>query len=217
MFILPCCIPSAGAAETNAVIPYKTLDDMFQPISEIDATKLEIKVFVSLASKTVHPADITLTIQSAKKGMISIPIGTNGQIQKFPHEKELIRENPSIIANQPKGTLRLNVSMQLPPPDKLAFRYRRLGDGVVEVNKAIRAQAGLALSLIAPKAQGVIFFFPKTSAGKATVEIASAAGKKEYTADKDGRVKLRLEKPLLAENPEVKVSEKPAHIVPDME
>lgn len=205
------------AAETNAAIPYQTLREIFQPISEIDQTKLEVRVWVVSDRKTVHPSDITLTIHSAKKGMIPLTIGTNGQILKFPLEKDLARENPPVFANQPKGTLHLFVSMQIPLPDELEFRYKLFGDGVAEMNKSIRAQAGLALSLLAPKVEGVVFFFPKAGTGKATVEIESSAGKKEYTADKDGRIKLKLEKPLLAENPEVKVSEKPAHIVPDME
>jgi hypothetical protein len=215
-FVLSCAMPPSCAADTNAVIPYKTLDEIFRPITEVDPTKLEIHVFVSSSSKAVHPSDISLTIQSATKGMIPVLLGTNGQVLKFPDETNLRRENPPVIANQPKGTVRLVVTLQIPPSDELTFRYDRLGDGVAEINKSIKAQAGLMLSLFAPKAQGVVFFFPEASAGKAKVEIASAAGKREYTADKHGQIKLKLEKALLAENPEVIVSEKPASIVPDM-
>jgi hypothetical protein len=214
--IQACMTPAGCAANTNAVIPYKTLDDMFQPIGEVDPTKLEIHVFVTSRNKAVHPSDISLTIQSAARGTFPVPLGTNGQILKFPHEKDLRRENPPVIANLPKGTLNLMITMQLPPSDELTFRYSRLGDGVAEINKAIKTQAGL-LSPLAPKVQGVAFLFPKAGAGKAQVEIASAAGRREYTADKNGLVKLKLEKTLLAENPEVKVSKKPQHIVPDME
>jgi hypothetical protein len=211
------CVQPARADDTNAVIPYETLDAMFQPVSEIDQTKLEVRMLVQSAKKTVHPSDITLTIHSASRGLIPVALGTNAQVLSFPHEKDLARENPPVIANQPKGTLRLVFVMQLPLPDGLTFRYNRLDDGVTEMNKAIRARAGWALSLLAPKTGGVVFLFPKTSAGKATVEIESTAGKKEFTADKDGCVRLKLEKSLLAENPEVTVSEKPEHIVPDME
>ncbi len=205
------------AAETNAAIPYKTLDEMFQPIAKIDQSRLEIRALVSSTNRAVHPSDITLTIHSARKGMMPLMLGTNGQILEFPHDKELLRENPDVIANQPKGALQLWVFMQIPPPEGLTFRYNRLADGVAEMNKAIHAQAGMVLSVIAPKIKGVIFFFPKAGAAKATVEIESAAGVKRYTADKVGRIKLKLEKALLTENPEIKVSEMPASIVPDME
>jgi hypothetical protein len=211
-----CVAPSARATDTNAVIPYKTLDDMFQPIEAVDPAKLESHVAVVSRNKAVHPADITLTIQSARAGMIPVTVSTNGRILNFPHDKNLLRENPPVVSNQPKGTLNLMVSMQLPPPEGLTFRYGRLGDGVAEINKAIRAQAGMMLSLVAPKAEGVVFLFPKASAGKATVEIASATGRREYTADAHGHVTLKLEPALLKENPEVTVSEKPPRIVPDM-
>ena len=215
--IVPSIAPPASAAETNAVIPYKTLDEMFQPIAKIDQSRLQIRAFVSSTNRAVHPSDITLTIHSVKKGFMPLMLGTNGQILEFPHDNELLRENPDVIANQPKGALQLWVFMQIPPPAGLAFRYSRLGDGVAEMNKAIHEQAGMVLSVVAPKIKGVIFFFPMASAGKATVEIKSAAGVKQYTTDKAGRVKLKLEKALLTENPEIKVSEKPASIVPDME
>jgi hypothetical protein len=214
--VLSSAIQPGYAADTNAVVPYKALDDMFQPIGEVDPNKLEIHVFVASRNKAVHPSDINLTIQSATKGMIPVVVATNGQIFKFPHEKELRRENPPVISNLPKGTLNLTITMQLAPSDDLAFRYNRLGDGVAEINKSIKAQAGMVMSLFAPKVQGVVFLCPKASAGKARVEIAAAAGRREYTADKNGQIKLKLDKTLLVENPEVKVSEKPEHIVPDM-
>ena len=203
------------AADTNAVIPYKELKEIFQPISQVDQSKLEIRVFISSTNQAVPPSDIRLTIHSAK-GAIPVALGTNGQVLQFPLDKNLLRENPAVLVNQPKGTVRLAVSVQLPMPDDLTFRYRRLGDGVAEMNKTIRTQAGAVLSLLAPKAQGVIFVFPKTGAGRAKVEIAAAAGGQELTADQRGQIKLKLDKSLLAENPEVKVSEKPVGIYPDL-
>lgn len=211
----PCLALPVRAGGTNAVIPYKQLDEIFQPLAGIDLAKLQIHVFISSTNKAVKPSDITLTIQSAAKGMIPVPLATNGQILNFPHEKELVRENPPVVASQPK--VWISVAIQIPPTNALTFRYSRLGDGVAEMNKSIKAQAGWGLSLLAPKVPGVIFLFPKASAGKAKVEIESAASKTEYTADKNGRIKLKLEKALLTENPEVRMSEMPNHIVPDME
>jgi len=72
------------AAETNAFIPYKTLDEMFQPIAKIDQSRLQIRAFVSSTNRAVHPSEITLTIHSARKGMVPLRLGTNGQILEFP-------------------------------------------------------------------------------------------------------------------------------------
>jgi len=204
------------AADTNAVIPYDTMAQICEIAAGIDQTKLVVCPMVTSKEKAVHPADILLTIQSRASGDIPVKLGDDGQILNFPHEKKLSRENPSIRSNQPKGTLSLVVNFRIPLPEELAFRYARLGDGVAEANKAIKSQAGM-LSFLAPKAEGVIFFFPKTSVGKARVEIISTTGRQEYSADEHGQVKLKLEKPLLAKNPEVKMSEKPQVVVPDME
>src|ERR1017187_8749459 len=122
-------IPASLAAGTNAAIPYKTLDDLCQFIASVNPAKLEARVFVSSTNKAVETSDIRLTIQSASMGTIPVQLGTNGQVLNFPHEKALHRENPSIIANQPKGTITLFISMRFPLPEELTFRYRRLGEG----------------------------------------------------------------------------------------
>jgi RNA polymerase sigma factor (sigma-70 family) len=204
------------SAGNNAVVPYKTMDDVCQIAESADRTKLQARVLVSSKNTAVHPADISLTIQSTAKGPIPVPIGTNGQVLNFPHEKELRRENPPVIANQPKGTLNLVLMFGLDMPEGLTYSCRRVGEGIAEANRLIKAQAGM-LSLFAPKMRGVVFIFPKSRAGKAKVEIAPASGKREYTADANGRIKLKIEKALLAEDLEIRLSEKPQQIVPDIE
>jgi RNA polymerase sigma factor (sigma-70 family) len=199
---------------TNAVIPYKTMDDFCQMADSVDQNKLLARAIVT-SKRAVPPADISFTIQSAAKGPIPVGLGTNGEVLNFPHEEELRRENPPIIANQPKGTLYLFLSARIDMPEGLTFNYHRMGDGIAEVNKLIKTQAGI-LSPLAPKVRGVIFIFPKSSAGKAKVEFAPASGRREYTADANGQIKLKLEKTLLAEDPEVRLSEKPQQIVLDI-
>ncbi len=210
-----CLVQAIHATDTNAVIPYKDLSDMFQPMAEIDRSKLEVLAFVSSTNKAVHPSDITLTIRSAR-GMIPVTVNTNGEILKFPLDQDLLRENPPVLANQPKGSIQMVVTVQFPVPEGLTFRYRLLGDGAAEMNKAIRKQAGWVLSLLAPKVQGAVFRFPTTSARKATVEIAAASGAKKYVADAHGVVTLPLNPSLVSENPEVRVSEKPLGIYPEI-
>lgn len=206
---------ASRAAGTNAVIPYQMMAELCQLASSADQAKLVIQVIVSSTNKTVSALDLVLTIQSAKAGNLPLTISTNGQILDFPYRKELVRENPSIIANQPKGTLRMFIRYEIPLPDGLTFRYSRLGDAATEANKMIKAQAGM-MSLLAPKVEGALFVFPKESAGKAKVRILSTAGPKEFVADDEGLVKLKLEKSLRSENPAVQLSEKPKLVLPDI-
>lgn len=206
----------AHAAETNASIPYKGLNQMCEAADTVNSSNVILRVFISSTNKTVHPSDIKLTIQSKSKGAIPVQIGTNGLISNFPHDKALLKENPSVISNQPKGSLRTSVNMLFPIQDQPTFRYARIKDDADEINKLIKEQAGL-LSLIAPKVKGLYFHFPRESAGKAKIAIESASGRKEFVADKDGEIEIAVDKKLLAENPEVKVSEKPQWIEPDMD
>ena len=199
-------------AQTNAVIPYQTVDQLWQIAADTDQTKLAVHVFIQANRRTTN---LTATIQSAS-GNIPLELGEGGRILKFPHTPELVRENPPIIANQPKGTMGLTLSGELVMPDGLTFRYARLGEGVAEANRMIKSQAGW-FSLLAPKAQGVGFFFPKTNAVRAKIKIQSATGSKQFTADEHGLIKIKLEKSLLTENPEVMLSEKPLRVMPDLE
>jgi len=202
------------ANTTNAAIPYKAMDDLSQIAAGADQSRLFVQVFVSSRNKAVQASDIALVIQSASQGKINVALGTNGQVLNFPHRKELVRENPFIIANQPKGTLNLYLRYEVPPVEELTFKYSRLGNASAEANKMIKSQAGL-MSWVAPKSQGVVFVFPKES--KAKVSIRAAAGSKEFTADDKGLVKLKLENTLLSENPDVQLSEKPQMVLPDIE
>jgi hypothetical protein len=211
-----CMIHLGSAASTNAFIAYEDLDKMCQIGDGVDPTKFNVRVIVFSTNSAVHRSDIRLTIQSASRGAIPVQISTNGQVLNFPHDKELRRQNPPIIANQPEGTLSLTMRFELAVPDDLTFRYSRLGDGVTEANKAMKSMVGM-WSLLVPKMNGVIFYFPKASAGNAKVEIMRAEGAKEYTTDTNSMIEFKLERKLLTENPEVKVSEKPRHILPGKE
>jgi len=197
------------------------MDDAWQLTQGVDQTKFAVRVAVSSRDKTVRQKDISLSIQSAAEGQIPVPLDINGQMLNVSHDEVLRHENPPIIANQPKGTLSLTLAYWMPIPEELTFRYSRLGDGVAEANKAItnankiiKADYAGELSPFTRKVQGMNFWFPISSTGKAKIKIESAAGRKEYTADTHGNVRLILETALLVENPEVIMSEKPTMILP---
>jgi hypothetical protein len=212
-------------------IPYKMADDLWQLINGTDKTKFNLWASISSTNKAVQPGDIQIMIHSAVKGPISVRLGTNGQVMDFPHDEALRHENPPVTVNPSSGGS-LTIGAYLPVPEDLTFRYNRLGDGVAEANNTI---AKAENKIIRPgylgwanyinwyfstsrklKVQGVDFVFPKSSARTATVEIMAAAGTKTYKADANGQIKLKLDKSLLLENPEVKVSEKPLMMGPDL-
>jgi RNA polymerase sigma factor (sigma-70 family) len=214
--------------DTNATITYKMLDDASAFAGSFDRSKLVIQVLITSRNKAVRPSDMQFTIQSSKKGPIAVHVSADGQIIDFPHDEQLRRENPPIFVNQPKGTMRLTIFMRgLPKLEDLTFRYNRLSDAVAELNNGMERATKIAKASYPEELpafdrfkrniQGVLFFFPKSSGRKARVEIASVSGKREYVADVNGHLRLTLEKALVAENPEVTVSEIPQNIRPDVQ
>jgi hypothetical protein len=209
-------VQMACADATNATIPYEKLDSFFQISREMDQSKLQVRIYIVSSNRAVHAGDISLTIQSTTKGMIPVAVGTNGEILNFPVQKDLSRENPPVVANQPKGTLQIFLSANVPLPDGLTFHYSHLSDSVAEANRMIDKQAGM-MSMLAPRAKGVVLYFPKSSAGKATVTISAITGPQVFTADDKGRIKLKIDDSLTSENPQVQLSEKTLAAQPDIE
>lgn len=204
-------------------ISYKMLDDACRLVESVDQSKFIFHVLLESKNHNLHPADIHLTIDSKVKGAIPLQLNTNWEVLNFPHDPELRRENPRIQSGQPKGSMNVTVMTLLPKPDGLAFPYRRLGEELDEVNRVIGLANGIILagysgelSPYKTKARTAIFQFPRTQTGKAKIEIAAAAGKKELVADRNGRIRLTLDESLLKENPQVTLSEAPRFIVPDL-
>jgi RNA polymerase sigma factor (sigma-70 family) len=214
-------IPSNSTIPTSVKtlkLAYKIFDAAFQfsDSAGADKTKLNSLVVVTVDNKEAHPRDINLTIQSSTEGTIALQLGGRGNILNFPQNEQLRRENPDVIIKLHGTAFGLILKSYLPLPENLTFPYRLLGDGVAEDNKISKyVNANTKPSSHVRIAHGVTFYFPKSSAGKAKLEIATAAGRREYTADAEGQIYLKLDNTLLKENPEVTVSEKPQSIWPN--
>ena len=216
-------LPTTGPGPGGPGVPYKRLDDALQVFAGVDQTKLVAAVRCVPDNKSLHPEDITLTIHSASRGPILVHLDKEGRLLDLPHDPALYRENPRVTHNPSIGGMHL-MFVNYVPISELEFRYRRLGDAVAEANKAagranviIKASYAGEVPLIKHELHNLIFFFPPSSARKATLEMDTLAGPKVYTADAHGRIKLTVDKSLVTENPEVRLSEKPRSISPDVQ
>ena len=200
-----CCAATAQAEEAGQV-PYATIHKAVSRAQQVKHPKL--RAFVIVESKIKSDKPITMVIK-AKSGPINVDISKDGEIRNFPVSAELLKENPPVLSNQPKGSSALVVGLELVVPDTLTYSYRELAQQLEDANAEVKKQAGM-LSLMAPRAKAVVFQFRPGS--KATVTV----NRKEpqvLTADAEGRVRLEIEKSVAAQDPEVVVSEKPVRVL----
>ena len=208
LILLAFILPSVIVAEDNGSMPYATLYGFFHDAAGIDDANLHAMIAVESTQSGVKPSQISLTIQ-ASKGPIKLNLASDGEIRDFPMSWDLLGENPSILSNQPKGTLRLRVAINLKVPDSLTFSYARLNELLQEANAAIKKQAG-EYSGLAPQGKGLIFEFQ--GAGQPTISVTSKSGTKTLRPDNKGDVTLPMDSESLAENAGVKLSEKPVKV-----
>lgn len=95
----------AGESKNVAKIPYKFIYQM--GIIDLESDHFAINEYVMIESKLddVSAGDITLFIDSGNK-KIPIKVDNDGSFD-FPMESGLLKENPFVYANQPKGSLRI--------------------------------------------------------------------------------------------------------------
>jgi hypothetical protein len=206
-------LSAASAKCANAVIPYAKLYPMFERGSRIQSPHLRPIFVVQSTDKAVKPGSITLTVQ-AKSGAIPLKIDPDGEIHGFPVSAELLKENPPVVTNQAKGSLRIGGGIGMTLPDSLTFTFAQLNGFLAEATAEMKKQAGMMLSFMVPSAKGLIFEFSPPR--KQTLTIAYKAGAKVLQADSDGGIKLPMDKASLAENPSVTMSEKPLKVSIDM-
>jgi hypothetical protein len=200
LLVLALAMPAA--AEDFGSMPYAKLYALFQDASGVSAPNIRPTVAISSTNKEVKPAAITLTIQ-ARSGPIKVALEPDGEIRTFPMSEELLKENPIVLSNQPKDTLRFVSGLTVQLPDTLAYTYAQLSDLLDQVNAKIRKQSG-TMSKLAPQAKGLTFQFrsPYTQ----TMTIVSQNNSKTLRPDRAGAIAFPLDKQALSENPTVTVS-----------
>jgi RNA polymerase sigma factor (sigma-70 family) len=204
------------AEKPVARIPYKILEDGWLFQQSINPTNLVFHFLISSNNRKVNPQTIHLMIHSASQGDIPLQLGEKGQLLAFPCDDDLRRENPSVVTDQPKGTLGSGWWIYVPRPEGVTFQYDLLSNAVDEANKAAaranhlaESDYGQSVPMFPGTVNGVVLVFPHASAGKAKITIATAGGVKEYVADSHGLIPLKINPRLQAENPTLTVSERP--------
>lgn len=198
--------PATLRAQETGQLPYASLHKVVSRAQQVKHPKL--RAVVRLQSKEKSAKAPTLVIQ-AKSGPINVSVGADGEIRNFPLTPELLKENPPVLSNQPKGSSQLVAAIEVVVPDSSTWSYRELAQLLDAANAEIKKQAGM-LSIMAPRAKAFSFHFG--GGEKATVTIKRAEPQ-VLTADANGVVRLEIDKPLVAQDPQVVLSDKPDRVL----
>ena len=210
IIIVILCGALALHAQEAGQVPYAVIHKAVTRAQQVKHPKLRAVVSVEPKAKSAQANDVTMVIQ-AKSGPIKVGIGEGGEIRDFPLTPELLKENPPVSSNQPKGTSQMRVAMEAVLPDTTAYAYRDLADLLDAANAELKKQAGM-LSMVMPGAKALLFHFKGAGKQRVTIE-----GKESQvlTAEADRTVRLVIDKALVAQNPQVVLSEKPAKVTID--
>ena len=203
---------SSCLAQDKATMDYTKMYGIFQKAAAVKNKDVRAMIAVVPSNKAIRPGDVTLTIQ-AKSGPQKLTVDPDGELHAFPMTDALLKENPSVLTNQPKGTLGIGGGIALNLPDGATFSYRQLGALLDAGNAEIKKQAGM-LSLVAPQSKTITFEFFDGRGQSLTVGVKSAP--KTIRADANGHLVLSVDPALLPENPPVTFSEKPSKALLDI-
>ena len=187
-------------------MPYATIHKVMSRAQQVKHPKMRAAVRIESKTKGVQAKDLVI---QAKSGPITVPVGEEGEVRNFPMTPELLKENPMVSSGLPKGAAALQVGLELVVPDSKTYSYRDLAQTLDDANAELKKQAGM-LSVMMPRAKALSFQFG--GGGKQTVTI-NGKDPQVLTADANGAVRLEIDKSLVAQDPQVVVSEKPAKIL----
>jgi hypothetical protein len=200
LLISALSISSGAAAEEQAEIAYARIDEFAQRIRDIEAQPIETRdkldISMSVSSKAASSDPLRMWM-ARKSGNVDIPLDAQGGFT-LPASPELAAENPIIRINRPKGTVGLEVKLniKLPPAP---FDYAYVAAAAKQLDKAIAAQAPVAF--LAPTSGALELDFETGKPGCGVVLKPAAGQEKRLNADKDGKLEIKLSSELAKTNP----------------
>lgn len=206
----------AVAPEGRATLHYSKLQLILAKKATLKQRGLIARTTISSRNPLIRSADISMSIESKAVGSIPLSLGSGGELSTLPDTEALRKEDPPVVFNQPKGSLRLTIALGLPLPTADSFSYRQLAEGLAEGNRAIKEQAGV-FSFWAPHLDGMVFHFGRDRRGAdpafPTLTVTTTDGqRKVLTADAKQQLVLIIDPTLARKNTQVTLSEPPESI-----
>lgn len=209
--------PSSGAALPETLsgrslsdndlarLPYTQLLRIAQSDARAKGDAKSYKLRIQSRITNVTPKDIELYLDLPDAPIVLL-VDNDGFVE-VPHTPELIKANPDLVANQPRGSLNIFVDLEVPrvsPPDikdgKVA--YQELFRPLVEIQSEMR-KVDPTFGLT-----GQQQFVLEVETGKEPIKISRAFGSRTYRPNDKGKVYMIMESYLYEENPQVEIPDK---------
>jgi len=212
-----CCAFFASALvgslnAENAKLPYAQLYQMQRVQAEMSGayTNLVVVLCMESASTNVKPSELHVYIAS-KSGKVPVKIGPDGDFT-VPMRDDWLTENPWIITNQPRGTMKLDWFVGLVVRSHLApsIRYKPLMQVVRDCSNVRERMRQVFPSVPTAVVAGLKLTFSPPERG--SVIIHSQRGDKKLEADSKGEVTILFDPDLFEENPLVTLSKEPSSV-----
>lgn len=199
------CCPLAAQ---NARVDYAALHRVLAPAPELQSfDRLHLVQRIESRDPGVRPEQIRLTVES-RKGAILLEVAEDGGLA-FPMSPDLLDENPAVVSNQPSGSLRASLSVELRAPNGLQWSYSDLWEGMQQAEQAARLQPD---GSNATSIEGVELRFAPES--NARVLIVYGTAERLLLADPAGRVYIRRDPALLQADARLQISGVLHHVLP---
>lgn len=196
----------------NARLPYAQLYQMQRVQTELSGayTNLVVVLRMEPASTNARTSDLDVYID-AKSGKISVKIGPDGNFS-VPMSNDLLAENPWIITNQPRGTMKLDWFVGLVVRHLAnSIRYRPLMQVVRDCGDVRERMRQVFPGATKATVSGLKLTFSPAGTS-ATAVIHSERGDRKLEAGAKGELTIALEPDLFEENPLVTLSREPAGV-----
>lgn len=196
----------ALAADDFATLPYRTMVanvTTFLNVAVGERNRLALIQSLQPDGGNLVARPLTITVLS-KTGKIPVPVGVDNSFA-IPITDELRDENPTVITNQPKGSLSLQIGVRILLPQTTRYAYSEFWLGLQQANAMTKRFAGMMRWLFAESADSLVLRFAQPE--RQMLRIAAADGPLTLIADDSGTIFVRIDKKLVEENPMMELSE----------
>jgi hypothetical protein len=196
----------AAAADDFATLPYRAMTDnvvTFLAVAPGQRDRLALVQSLNPDGGNLVTRPLTLTIL-AKSGRIDVPVGIDNSFA-IPINDELRDENPTVVSNQPKGSLTLQVGVRILLPQTTRYAYSEFWLGIQQANAMTKRFAGLVRGFFSQSADSLVLRFGRPE--RQMLRIAAEDGPLTLIADDSGTIFVRIDKKLVEQNPMMELSE----------